>query len=182
VTVVGPLPGVAAAAILGPAAAVLARRLAHRPVRAGPEPALPLALDLAAAALRGGQTITSALVLTAAVLPEPLAGQWRRTAGLLALGAPGEQAWSALAEHEALAPVAVIARRSADSGVRLARALTQLAADTRAQLRAQELARAGRAGVLVLAPLGLCFLPAFVCLGIVPTIVGIARGAFATLL
>jgi hypothetical protein len=28
--------------------------------------------------------------------------------------------------------------------------------------------------VLVAAPLGLCFLPAFVCLGIIPTVVGIA--------
>jgi hypothetical protein len=27
-----------------------------------------------------------------------------------------------------------------------------------------------------MAPLGLCFLPAFVCIGIVPTVVGIASG------
>ena len=32
-----------------------------------------------------------------------------------------------------------------------------------------------RAGVLVSGPLGLCFLPAFVCLGIVPVVVGLAR-------
>jgi pilus assembly protein TadC len=31
-----------------------------------------------------------------------------------------------------------------------------------------------RAGVRVLAPLGLCFLPAFVCLGVVPLVIGIA--------
>ena len=35
-----------------------------------------------------------------------------------------------------------------------------------------------RAGVLAAAPLGLCFLPSFVCLGIVPIVVGIARGVF----
>jgi hypothetical protein len=28
--------------------------------------------------------------------------------------------------------------------------------------------------VLITAPLGLCFLPAFVCLGIVPVVVGLA--------
>jgi hypothetical protein len=33
-----------------------------------------------------------------------------------------------------------------------------------------------RAGVWVLAPLGLCFLPAFVCLGVVPLVLGIAEG------
>ena len=35
-----------------------------------------------------------------------------------------------------------------------------------------------RAGVWVLAPLGLCFLPAFVCLGVVPLVLGIAGQVF----
>ncbi|SLJ82662.1 putative alanine-rich membrane protein [Mycobacteroides abscessus subsp. abscessus] len=35
-------------------------------------------------------------------------------------------------------------------------------------------ARAERAGVLISGPLGLCFLPAFLCLGIVPVVVGLA--------
>ena len=34
-----------------------------------------------------------------------------------------------------------------------------------------------RAGVWVLAPLGACFLPAFVCLGVVPLVIGIAGDA-----
>ncbi|HZY74813.1 MAG TPA: type II secretion system F family protein, partial [Jatrophihabitantaceae bacterium] len=58
----------------------------------------------------------------------------------------------------------------------LARTFTQLAEDTRAEVQADALARANRAGVLAMAPLGLCFLPAFLCLGIVPTVVGIAQG------
>jgi pilus assembly protein TadC len=174
---VGPAAGGAAAVLLGPGAGLFARRLASRPVRAGPAPSLPLALDLAAAALRAGQTVASALRLSAPVLPDPLARQWQRAAGLLALGADPEQAWAVLAEEPVLVPLAVSARRSADSGARLARTLTQLATDTRAELRAGAMARANRAGVLAMAPLGLCFLPAFVCLGIVPTIVGIARAA-----
>jgi hypothetical protein len=32
-----------------------------------------------------------------------------------------------------------------------------------------------------MAPLGLCFLPAFVCLGVVPVVLGIARTAFVRL-
>ncbi len=35
-------------------------------------------------------------------------------------------------------------------------------------------AAAERAGVLIAGPLGLCFLPAFVCLGIVPVVAGLA--------
>ena len=33
-----------------------------------------------------------------------------------------------------------------------------------------------RAAVLVAGPLGLCFLPAFVCLGVLPVVVGLADG------
>ena len=33
-----------------------------------------------------------------------------------------------------------------------------------------------RASVLVAGPLGLCFLPAFVCLGVLPVVVGLADG------
>ena len=42
-------------------------------------------------------------------------------------------------------------------------------------------ARAERAGVLVSGPLGLCFLPAFVCLGIVPVVIGLAGTTLAGL-
>ena len=38
----------------------------------------------------------------------------------------------------------------------------------------QESARAaGRAGVLMTAPLGVCFLPAFLCLGLAPVVLGL---------
>jgi len=32
-----------------------------------------------------------------------------------------------------------------------------------------------------MAPLGLCFLPAFVCVGVVPIVIGLAGGAFTDL-
>lgn len=181
IAIAGPVTGAFAAGILAPAAALIAVKLADRPARRRPAAALALALDLAAAALRSGQSVPSALTLTAPVLPGALAAQWRRTAALLALGAEPARAWAALGEDAALAPVAAAAGRSADSGARLARTFTQLAADTRAEVQADALARANRAGVFAMAPLGLCFLPAFICLGIVPTIAGIADGIFAAL-
>jgi hypothetical protein len=36
------------------------------------------------------------------------------------------------------------------------------------------LARAERVGVWTLLPLGLCFLPAFACIGVVPVVAGVA--------
>ena len=41
-------------------------------------------------------------------------------------------------------------------------------------------AAADRAGVLIAGPLGLCFLPAFVCLGIVPVVAGLAGDIFGS--
>jgi tight adherence protein B len=144
--------------------------------RLPPDGGLPFALDLAAAALRCGRDVANALRLAAPVLAPATAAQWRRVAGLIALGADPDQAWMSVGDDADLAPVAVAARRSAKSGARLAAAFSRLARDLRAEQRSVALARANRAGVLAMAPLGLCFLPAFVCIGIVPTIVGIASG------
>ena len=49
-----------------------------------------------------------------------------------------------------------------------------LAVDLRAAARTATDAEVRRAGVRILAPLGLCFLPAFVCLGVVPLVIGLA--------
>ena len=144
--------------------------------RVPPDGGLPFALDLAAAALRCGRDVANALRVAAPVLAPATAAQWRRVAGLIALGADPDQAWMSVGDDAELAPVAVAARRSAKSGARLAAAFSRLARDLRAERRSTALARANRAGVLAMAPLGLCFLPAFVCIGIVPTIVGIASG------
>jgi pilus assembly protein TadC len=52
--------------------------------------------------------------------------------------------------------------------------LERRARELREQAAAAAEALAHRAGVLVLLPLALCFLPAFVCLGVLPTVVGLA--------
>ncbi|MDN2502743.1 type II secretion system F family protein, partial [Nocardia nova] len=51
---------------------------------------------------------------------------------------------------------------------------SELADKCRAAVEDTAAARAERAGVLISGPLGLCFLPAFVCLGIVPVVAGLA--------
>jgi pilus assembly protein TadC len=64
--------------------------------------------------------------------------------------------------------------RAAQSGAPVADVLTRLADDAREALRAESVASARRVGVMAVAPLGLCFLPAFVLLGIIPVIAGLA--------
>jgi Flp pilus assembly protein TadB len=181
VALLGPVPGLSAAMGLLPTGIYLVARLERRSLRPVPDRALALALDLLAAALRSGQPVGAALMLAAPAAGHARQAALTQVAGLLRLGADPAEAWRSVADDEILAPVAVAACRSADSGIRLAGGMEQVAAEARAQVRARAEARAHRAGVLAMAPLGLCFLPAFVCLGVVPVVVGIAQGVFTTL-
>ena len=84
---------------------------------------------------------------------------------------PGPRGPTCPPTRPALARVLV---RAGESGSSVVPALRALAADSRAAARAATAAAVQRAGVWVLAPLGLCFLPAFLCLGVVPLVLGIA--------
>ena len=132
------------------------------------------ALDLLSACLRGGLDIGSASSAVSAVAPEPMASALRRAAQLLTLGAEPDVAWSALAAHADTESVARVILRSARSGTSMADATAEAAADLRVRADDAAAAAGERAGVMVSGPLGLCFLPAFVCLGIVPVVIGLA--------
>ncbi len=181
VVALGPGTGLVLAPAVGGCAWLLIGLLHGRAPRRLPRADLALALDLVAAALRSGQPLATALLLAAPVADPHSAALLTRVGGLLRLGADPSDAWAAVAEHSGLQPVAAAAARSADSGIRLAAAFDRLAADLRANAEAVAAARAQRAGVLAVAPLGLCFLPAFVCLGIVPVVIGIAGRALGSL-
>ncbi len=94
-------------------------------------------------------------------------------AALLLLGADTGVAWRAAQEHPDLAGLAAAAQRSADGGTRLAEAVRDHAAILRATITDDAERAAGRAGVAMTAPLGLCFLPAFLCLGLAPVVIGL---------
>ncbi|SNS50525.1 type II secretion system F family protein [Rhodococcoides kyotonense] len=133
------------------------------------------AFDLMAACLRGGLPVGTAAAAVASTAPEPLGGALRTTADLLVLGADAEAAWAPVDAEPDIDSLARMARRSARSGASLADGIEELALDRRARSEDDAAAAAERAGVLISGPLGLCFLPAFVCLGIVPVVVGLAR-------
>ena len=152
----------------------------RRPV-GGPDPlAVASSLDVLAVCLTAGMAVSTAAAATAPSAPPRLARVLRRAADLLALGADPGVAWSAPPD---LPPRSVdsqtdallrLARRSSTSGVALAEALAALAAQCRQDAAHLAAATAERAAVLIAGPLGLCFLPAFVCLGIVPVVAGLA--------
>ena len=176
------LPGALAALIVMPVAGVAMRRQIARAPDAVDEAArasLPLTCDLVAAGLRAGASVPTALSSAAVTTSGPVRTDLLRVAALLRLGTPAPDAWSGLVDDPVLGPVAAVAARSADSGIRLADALTRSATALREDLLCAATARAERVGVMALIPLGLCFLPAFICLGVVPIIAGVAAEVFS---
>ncbi len=149
----------------------------RRPAR-GPDPlAVASSLDVLAVCLAAGMAVPTAAAATAPSAPPQLARVLRRAADLLALGADPAVAWALSAGAKPDGQIDALlrlARRSASSGAALAGGVAELADQSRHDAVHAAAASAERAGVLIAAPLGLCFLPAFFCLGIVPVVVGLA--------
>lgn len=131
--------------------------------------------DLLAACLNAGLPVPTAITAVVDQLPPHAAKALKESADLLALGADPDTAWSPATSCADTAALARGARRASQSGTALADLVTDLATAARSNAADAAEATAQRAGVLIAAPLGLCFLPAFVCLGIVPVIAGLAR-------
>ena len=171
--VVGPLVAVASHRFIGglEPAAVRQRRL-----RIAAE--LPLAVDLLVVCLSAGQPVGAATSVVAEAVGGPLGTDLGLVGARVELGGDPLAVWSGLSRDPTLGTLARAVTRSLDTGTPVAESLSQLAADLRLERRAAADETARRVAVHSAGPLGLCFLPAFVLVGIVPTIVG----AFHTLL
>ncbi len=180
VQLVGGWVGTVLGAVLGPILGVAASRwLARQPSRravaeerqvAGD---LPFAADLLAAALRAGASPDVAARCVATAVGGPVGQRLGRVERALRLGAPADQAWSYLGRADGAARIVQAAVRSQHSGAAFAGALHRLADDLRADRLIAADAAGRRAGVLIVLPLGLCFLPAFVLAGLVPVVVAV---------
>lgn len=173
----------AIALVLLPTEGRLRQQLSQRPAAAvgsaqERDPlAVATALDIFAACLSAGMPTSRAAAVAAPSAPRALALVLSRAAELLALGAHPTAAW---AGHggERVEALLRLARRSAASGAALAQGVIELAAQSRSDADDAAEAAAQRAAVLIAGPLGVCYLPAFVCLGIIPVIAGLATDVF----
>jgi tight adherence protein B len=136
----------------------------------------PLVLDLVAAVLAAGAPVATALDLVAEALREDAPGQAEHLADLArrqALALPGPfpagPAWLEVLERTLL-----LAR---DAGVPPAGVLVSAAADERRRRADRRRLAAARLGVRVVLPTGLCLLPAFVLLTVVPMVVALLGSA-----
>lgn len=136
---------------------------------------LPMAVELLAACLAAGVSWAEAVEAVAGALGGPLGEDLERVSAQIRLGADPAEAWQRLSGSPETAPLARAAVRATRSGASLAPVLNRLARDQRRTAKAAAEARARSAAIQAVAPLGLCFLPAFFFLGIVPSIAGVAQ-------
>lgn len=155
-------------------------RVRHELLCAADPLAAAATFDVLAACLAAGMSVPAAAAAAAPSAPPQLGAVLRRAADLLALGADPGSAWSVPggSDDRACNALMRLARRSAASGTALAQGLAELAEQSRQEATHEASAAAERAGVLIAGPLGLCFLPAFVCVGIVPVVIGLAGDVF----
>jgi len=165
----GLLPGLIAYAVI-PRLLARLEPLAARRRRAAIARDLPLTVELLAACLRAGRPPQHALTTVASAIPGPLGDLLFEIAHRLTLGADPQDAWSLLRAEPPCAPVARAIDRSLTSGAPLSRTLERLADDIRQSHHhaADQYARTIESRSAL--PLGLCFLPAFVLLSIIPTV------------
>jgi pilus assembly protein TadC len=138
----------------------------------------PQALELIAACLAAGMAPRHACAAVVQAFDGPVAHDLGQVLRSVELGVPEAQAWRALGRHPQLGPAAWDLARSVESGTELVTALRGHAAAARERRRAvlQQAARA--VGVRSVLPLTTCFLPAFLLLGIVPTVASAVLHAF----
>ncbi|MFY0408797.1 type II secretion system F family protein [Solicola sp. PLA-1-18] len=169
-------PGLVLAALAGLGVRTWVSRLESGAVRRRREQVtrdLPLAVDLVVAALAAGRPPSLALRAAGEAVGGPLADDLARACARIDLGADHLEVWHELGRDPALGPLGRAFARAARTGASVVDVLDHLADDLRRRRRgaAQEVARS--VGVRTAAPLGLCFLPAFVLVAIVPAVAAV---------
>jgi Flp pilus assembly protein TadB len=134
---------------------------------------LPHVVTLLGSALAGGAAPGAAIALVCQALPGPAAARLDPLGARLSLGADPAQVWSDLAHDPELAGLGRTMARAHASGTPVVAAVERLADDLAARARAEVEDRARAVGVKAALPLGLCLLPAFVLIGIVPLAAGL---------
>lgn len=179
VVLVGGVAGVLAGIVIGAGTRVaLARRrppAVERAAGAEADPAeLPLCADLMAACLAAGATPGETAGAVGRCLDGPLGAALLRAEAELRLGGEPSECWGRFGRLPAARAMGRCLARASTTGSAPVAEMARLAADYRAEQGRSALARARKAAVLATAPLGVCFLPAFLLVGVAPVVMGLA--------
>ncbi|MFI7357359.1 type II secretion system F family protein [Streptomyces avidinii] len=137
---------------------------------------LPFAADLLAACLAAGAGPVEAAEVVGESLGGPVGERLAAAGAELRLGGEPGSGWGRLAEIPGARALAECLERAARTGAPAAEPVSRLASGLREDRARSAGARAQRAAVLVTAPVGLCFLPAFLAIGVAPVVIGMASG------
>lgn len=135
------------------------------------------AIDLLALALTSGSPLTNALAAVADQSGPVVAAQLRQVIAALQWGVDDAKAWQGLAP--VWRPAADALALAARVGMPAAGLLREAAATIRRDERQSLQERTARLGVLIVLPLGGCFLPAFATLTVLPVVAVIARNVLS---
>lgn len=171
---------------LGPALFLLAQR--NRAARSATRrrqrevtSALPRFADLMAACLEAGAAPADAVDVVRRHLGGPLSDRLAPVAGALRSGVDPLSSYGDHGRRDPVRGLVAALARAMDSGAPLADTVAAVADDQRRRRRWSAEAAARRAGVHAIGPLVVCFLPAFVLLGVVPVVLGIAAAVLSNL-
>ncbi|MFC8508432.1 type II secretion system F family protein [Streptomyces sp. NPDC057411] len=175
---IGGLPGLAFGIGAAWAVRFLRGRRPNGPQPPDPETArqLPLAADLLAACASAGAGPGESAEAVGRSLGGPVGERLIRTAAELRLGGEPAEVWRRFGAIPGAEGLARCLERAASSGAPAAEAVARHAEGLRAARARAAAARAQRAQVLITAPVGLCFLPAFLAVGVAPVVIGLASG------
>lgn len=177
-TFVSGTPGIPVGAGAGVATWVWIGRSEPTPARRRRQAAareLPALVHLLATALESGCGVGDALRLVCDAFPGPAARLLGNVPARLALGIAPEAAWQPALDDPQLAPLGRAMVRAHRSGSSVTHEVARLAdeLDRRTHTSVEERARA--VGVKAAVPLGVCLLPSFLLIGVVPLVVGLLR-------
>jgi pilus assembly protein TadC len=140
--------------------------------------ALPQAFDLIRACIRAGQPLRQAAQTVAQVVGSPVSELLGAVTNAISVGMSDAQAWEVLIDDPVMGPVARDMVRSTAWGTAMTDLLTHHSAHLRRRGLAERLALAKAVGVKSALPLGICYVPAFILIGVVPVIAGGVSGLF----
>ena len=133
---------------------------------------VPHVVDLMAACLAAGMSPAASVDQVGAAVAPPVRDELVALSARLRLGLDPVTVWRELAGHPELGGLGRSVARAVESGASVADAMQRLADDLRHRSRAEVENRARAVGVKAAVPLGVCLLPAFVLVGVVPLVAG----------